>query len=1114
AKGEKSPAQEKLVKIPVPTRSHREGSHLSRSEENSEMSKRNKTRPGPARTQRQRSIPADGIYNNAPFMHAATSHVGNIVQIQTPAGHIYEGVFRTFSSQFQIVLEMAHRVEIGPDQKPKINVESFVERLIFKPNDIVTLVSKDVDPEYATKNTFKTDTAISRCNGTSWLEDRELEPWDGSGVNGDPLEHSLELDSNAVGWDPNEMFQKNEQVYGVQSTFDQSLSGYTVQIHKKDSDEFKEQELEAEKIANEIENNPVYKERIDIENGDEEAAFAAVVRPASNVSPREPIVRDQSVGGAPNDKNANSVTSGSNSSSSSGGVGGNSSASSSSNGSSSSNVASSNSSSNGNQNLASNTSNSANNNPPQAMPSNTKYIVPAKRKPGQGGKLVRSTPPPLTNSNNNNGGPPVVTSQQQQQQQQQQPPSPQAPHKNSYGQMMSQQQQQPPPGSQQHGGGMGHGPPGPQYGMHPNQSPYGHVQHQQQQQPPQHGQASVMNANKMNGDGRGDMAGGPPGGGGGGGGNMNVNNNQKPLPQRAVRQYQSAPAPVTYSEPPPSLNPQQMPVQMQPMSTKPPMHMAHPPHHTGVHLPPPAVVPAEHVVIQQHPMAMPPPVQQQQPPPPQQQQQQAQQVQVPPPQPQRMVTVRNRDMEIDNLRKFGQDFKLAPPQQQPPMPNVHQQPPPTVQQGPPTHNVVVQQQPPPQQQPVDHSSPPSLDSSPPLVAVNNQQQQQGKMVPAPHNEPPPQTHVSQPAPMSQQQNQASQTASGMVVVPGQLASQSPHLVQQPPPPVTQQQQQQQPPPQPQPGQQPPPVVVGGSPPQQQQQTVVAGGGVPPNGQQTVATSTVPPGSAAPNGNANGVVGTSDGSSANGGNAGGDQKPSTAAKKPFALNPAAKPFTPRSPSTPNPSRPHTPQTPGPVTIAPSTYQPPSPHVIPQQFVMSYVVNPSSFQTAQQHPHAAQQTRIRNGRQVPVGASQMQVAAATGQPLLAPSPLQMITPYGPTIHTQPFQPAPPFHQQYRIYDTPQPAQLQYLAATPPSTTPSPGQPHQQYHPGPQPSPAGGGPPTYQAVHHQQPTPYPLQVCPLVPQQVVPAIYQNIPSAPQQNHHQQNLHVMHVAQHPSAQ
>ncbi|XP_052901454.1 ataxin-2 homolog isoform X1 [Anopheles moucheti] len=1061
------------------------------------MSKRNKTRPGPARTQRQRSIQADGIYNNAPFMHAATSHVGNIVQIQTPAGQIYEGVFRTFSSQFQIVLEMAHRVEIGSDQKPKIIVESFVDRLIFKPNDIVTLAAKDVDPEDATRDTFKTDTAISRCNGTNWLEDRVLEPWDESGdVNGESLEHSLELDSNAEGWDVNDMFLKNEQVYGVQSTFDQSLSGYTVQIQKKDSEEFKVQEQEAEKIANEIENNPVYKERIDIENGDEEAAFAAVVRPNSNASP-QPAATQQGTGGAATDKNSNSV--GNNSSS---------------------NAANSNS--NGNNNLTNNTSNSTNNNNNTAMP---KYIVPAKRKTGQpGGKLlVRS--PSLANSNNNNGGSAVVTAQQQQQQQQQQPPSPQAPHKNSYGQMMSQQQQQqqqqqqPPPGGQQHGGGgggggMGH-PPGPQYGMHPNQSPYGHAQHQQQQQPPpQHGQPSVMNSNKMNGDGRGDMAGGPPGGGGGAGGNMNVNSNQKPLPQRGVRQYANAPAPVTYSEPPPSLNPQQMPGQMQPMSTKPPMHLTHP-HHAVVppHMPPPNVVPAEHVVIQQHPMAMPPPVQQQQPPPPQQQQQP--QVQAPPPQPQRTVVVRNRDMEIDNLRKFGQDFKLAPPQQQPPMPNVHQQPPPPApqqqqqqqpQQGPPPHNVVVQQAPPPQQQP-DHATPPSLDSSPPLV----NSQQQGKMVvSAPHSEPPPQA-----APLNQQQNQASQTASGMVVVPAQMSSQSPHLVQQPPPVVQQQ-----------PGQQQP-VVVGGSPPQQQQPQTNHVGGAPgvasavtgPGGQNAVAGSVTP--NAAPNGNANGV-GTPDGTSANG-SASGEQKPGAAPKKPFTLNPTAKPFIPRSPSTPNPSRhtsssPHTPQTPGPAALTQGSFQPPSPHVLPQQFVMSYVVNPSSFPTAQQHQQVAQQTRIRNGRQgsyrndiFPVGASQMQVAAATGQPLLAPNPIQMITTqYGPTIH-QPFQAAPPFHQRY-IYDTPQPAPLQYLAATPPSTTPSPGQPHQQYHPGPQPSPAGGGPPTYQALHHQQPTPYPISVCPMP--QVVPAIYQNMQSAPQPNHHQQNLHVMHVAQHPSAQ
>jgi hypothetical protein len=38
-------------------------------------------------------------------------------------------------------------------------------------------------------------------------------------------------------------------------------------------------ESEAEKIAFEIENNQTYKDRIEVENGDEEAAFAAVTRP-------------------------------------------------------------------------------------------------------------------------------------------------------------------------------------------------------------------------------------------------------------------------------------------------------------------------------------------------------------------------------------------------------------------------------------------------------------------------------------------------------------------------------------------------------------------------------------------------------------------------------------------------------------------------------------------------------------------------------------------------------------------------------------------------------------------------------------------------------------------
>lgn len=43
------------------------------------------------RLQRGRSVVVEGVYNNAHFMHAATSYVGTVVRVQTTSGNVWEG---------------------------------------------------------------------------------------------------------------------------------------------------------------------------------------------------------------------------------------------------------------------------------------------------------------------------------------------------------------------------------------------------------------------------------------------------------------------------------------------------------------------------------------------------------------------------------------------------------------------------------------------------------------------------------------------------------------------------------------------------------------------------------------------------------------------------------------------------------------------------------------------------------------------------------------------------------------------------------------------------------------------------------------------------------------
>uniref|UniRef100_A0A224YTY6 Ataxin-2 n=1 Tax=Rhipicephalus zambeziensis TaxID=60191 RepID=A0A224YTY6_9ACAR len=268
-------------------------------------SKSNTSRPARSKVSQDRKL--EGIYNNARFVHIAASLVGHVVQVQVRDGEVFEGVFRTVSPELEVVLETAHPVEPGAQSEPSSlsrlltslgRDQRLVQLMIFRLSDVVSLCAPNADLDYATRDSF-TDTAISKFNGQ--LGERPLEPWmDGGnsdsigGLDDPPLDGE---DTN--GWDANEMFKTNAEKYGVTTSYDSALSSYTVKLEPKNTDEYKLQEAKASKIAQEIESNPVFKKRIEVENGDEEDKYSAVVRPSGDNAPQGArYVRRKPLGGS------------------------------------------------------------------------------------------------------------------------------------------------------------------------------------------------------------------------------------------------------------------------------------------------------------------------------------------------------------------------------------------------------------------------------------------------------------------------------------------------------------------------------------------------------------------------------------------------------------------------------------------------------------------------------------------------------------------------------------------------------------------------------------------------------------------------------------------------
>lgn len=130
-------------------------------------------------------------------------------------------------------------------------------KVITSGNSTCVNGNKSNSDSVSTKNqSFKTDTDISGAN-KSVIKERELQKWvpediplNSNFINTDESQHET-LEESSGSWD---QFSVNEQKFGVKSTYDEHF--YTTKINKDDPN-FEQRLKEAERLAEEIENQGV-----------------------------------------------------------------------------------------------------------------------------------------------------------------------------------------------------------------------------------------------------------------------------------------------------------------------------------------------------------------------------------------------------------------------------------------------------------------------------------------------------------------------------------------------------------------------------------------------------------------------------------------------------------------------------------------------------------------------------------------------------------------------------------------------------------------------------------------------------------------------------------------
>jgi small nuclear ribonucleoprotein (snRNP)-like protein len=206
-----------------------------------------------------------GVYNNPPLAHTLVSLIGCVVEVQMTSGKVYEGILRAISPNMEISLNVAH-VKVQPP-----TMDSVYDRIEVRFADVVTISAKTgTNPQL---DIFKTDGEIS--GHTNGPQSRELQPF--TDFSGDGVNLDVPGGSEGDGWSVEEMFAVNKNKFKVSSTYDDELPQYTTPL-ARDGEGYKEREMEAIQLANEIESRNMYSRRGMDDLGSEEDRWSSVLR--------------------------------------------------------------------------------------------------------------------------------------------------------------------------------------------------------------------------------------------------------------------------------------------------------------------------------------------------------------------------------------------------------------------------------------------------------------------------------------------------------------------------------------------------------------------------------------------------------------------------------------------------------------------------------------------------------------------------------------------------------------------------------------------------------------------------------------------------------------------